>query len=558
MQILTRSDPFDAVIVGSGATGGWVAKQLCEAGFRVAVLEAGSKVDPSQYSEHVEPFQTKYRYLSKAFMRNRPMQRKNYACEETNYKWFASDVENPYTYAEGKEFRWIRLRAVGGRSLAWGRGAFRHSDLDFKAASRDGWGIDWPFSYAELEPHYETVERFIGVSGTAEHLPQIPDSIFQPALPMMCGERRLKDAVWKKFRRVVTEGRSGVLTKPLNGRPACHHCGPCHRGCITESYFSSPTTTLRAAEATGRMTLIPDAVVSHVTTGRDGKATGVAWFDRFTREPRETRAKIVVLGASTLESTRILLNSAPGGLANSSGALGHYLMDHLMVGVSGRVPLERDEPRWTGVPRTPNHILVPRFRNVDRVETNGFIRGYHITGGCRPVFDMGAEGFGADFKRRVRDDAYWRMGLGAFVEHLPQYENHVRLNKTQVDAWGIPTLHVACEFGFNEHRMAEDAQVELAEMLEAAGCEDLPRSGWEYSAPGFGIHEVGTARMGDRRGNSVLDKHCQAWDVPNLFVADGASWPTVACQNPTLTLMANAVRVSAYIAEEARKGTFGS
>ena len=559
MQVLTRSEPFDAIIVGSGATGGWVAKQLAEAGLSVAVLDAGSKVAPADYSEHVQPFQTKYRFLSKAFMRDRPMQRDNYACEETNYTWWASDTKNPYTYAKGREFRWIRLRAVGGRSLAWGRGAFRHSDLDFKAASRDGWGIDWPFSYAELEPHYKTVERFIGVSGTAENLPQIPDSIFQPALPMMCGERRLKDAVWKKFRRVVTEGRSGVLTKPLNGRQACHHCGPCHRGCITESYFSSPTTTLRAAEATGRMTLIPDAVVSHVITDpRTGKAAGVAWLDRFTREAKETRAKLVVLGASTLESTRILLNSAPGGLANSSGALGRYLMDHLMVGVSGRLPLGKDEPRWTGVPRTPNHILVPRFRNVDRVETNGFIRGYHMTGGCRPTFDLDATGFGADFKRRVRDDAYWRMGLGAFVEHLPQYENHVRLNTNQVDAWGIPTLHVTCEFGVNEHRMAEDAQVQIAEMLEAAGCKDVPQSGWDYSAPGFAIHEVGTARMGSSPKNSVLNKHCQAWDVPNLFVADGASWPTVACQNPTLTMMANAVRISAFIAEQAKKGAFGA
>ncbi|MEZ5367360.1 MAG: GMC family oxidoreductase, partial [Bryobacterales bacterium] len=215
MQVLTRATPYDAVIVGSGATGGWVAKQLSEAGLTVAVLDAGSKVTPDQYSEHVQPFQTKYRFESKAFMRDRPMQRKNYACEETNYKWWVNDVENPYTYDADKEFRWIRLRAVGGRSLAWGRGAFRHSDLDFKAASRDGHGIDWPISYAEMVPHYETVEKFIGVSGTAENLPQCPDSIFQPALPMRCGEKRLKEAVWKKFKRVITEGRSGVLTKPL-------------------------------------------------------------------------------------------------------------------------------------------------------------------------------------------------------------------------------------------------------------------------------------------------------------------------------------------------------
>ncbi len=554
MQVIDRNRiDFDAVVVGSGATGGWAAKQLTEAGMRVAVIEAGSKVTPADFSEHVQSFQTKYRFASKAFMRNQPMQRLNYACEETNRKWWVDDVKNPYSYPEGKEFRWIRLRALGGRSLAWGRGAFRHSDLDFKAASRDGWGVDWPISYAELEPHYETVERFIGISGTAENLPQLPDSVFQPALPMRCGEKRLKQAAWKQFRRVVTEGRSAVLTRPLGGRQACHHCGPCHRGCVTNSYFSSPTVTLAAAEATGRLTLLTDSVVSHVTTDKaTGRASGVAYFDRETRAPREVRAPIVVLGASTLESTRILMNSAPGGLANSSGALGHYLMDHLMGSVSGSVPLEKDEPRWTGPPNSPNHILVPRFRNVDTVDAGGFIRGYHITGGCRPVFDSDAPGFGADFKRRVRDDAYWRMGLGAFVEHLSRYENHVELDTNLVDAWGIPALRIHCTYGENELAMWKDAQTELAKMLEAAGCKDVARQGWEYSPPGFAIHEVGTARMGADPKSSVLNKHCQAWDVKNLFVVDGASWPTVACQNPTLTMMANAVRVSNYIVEQSR------
>ena len=559
MQIIDRNrTDYDAVIVGSGATGGWVAKQLTEAGLTVAVIEAGSRIDPSQFSEHVQPFQTKYRFQSKAFMTQRPMQRRNYACEETNHKWWVDDVQNPYSFPEEKPFWWIRLRALGGRSLAWGRGVFRHSDLDFKAASRDGWGIDWPISYDELKPHYETVERFIGVSGTAEGLPQIPDSLFQPALPMYCGERMLKDGVWKKFKRVVTDGRSAVLTKAHNGRAACHHCGPCHRGCITNSVFTSPSVTLRAAEATGKLTILTDSVVSHVLhDSRSGLARGVAYLDRFTREAKEARAKIVVMAASTLESTRVLLNSAPGGLANDSGALGHYLMDHLMGGVSGRVPMTPDQPRWYGAPRSPNHILIPRFRNVDRVRTNGFIRGYHITGGAKFAFNYGADGFGEDFKRRVRDDAYWSMGLGAFCEHLPQYENRVELDKTKVDAWGIPTLRVNCEFGENEREMWNDAQVQLAEMLEAGGCKDVARDGWEHSPPGFAIHEVGTARMGADPKQSVLNKHCQAWQVKNLFVADGASWPTVACQNPTLTMMANAVRISAYMVEQARAGALG-
>lgn len=554
MQIVDRNrTDFDAVIVGSGATGGWVAKQLTEAGWKVAVLEAGSNVTEADFSEHVQSFQTKYRLASKAFMRDRPIQRENYACEETNYQWFANDVENPYSHPKDKPFKWIRLRALGGRSLAWGRGVFRHSDLDFKAASRDGVGIDWPISYAELKPHYETVERFIGVSGSNEGLPQLPDSLFQPTLPFYCGEQRLKDAVWKKFRRVVTNGRSAVLTKALNGRQACHHCGPCHRGCITKSYFSSPFVTLAAAAETGNLSILTDSVVSHVTTdAKSGRATGVAYFDRFTREAREVKAKVVVLGASTLESTRILLNSKPGGLANDSGTLGRYLMDHLMGSVRGRIPLEADEPRWTGTPRSPNHVLIPRFRNVDRVETNGFIRGYHITGGCRPAFDFAAAGFGAEFKNRVRDDAYWNMSLGAFAEMLPNRSNRVELNQDVRDAWGIPTLKIHCVYGDNEQTMWKDAQVQLAEMLEAAGCKDVARDGWRHSPPGLAIHEVGTARMGSDPKSSVLDKNCRAWEVPNLYVSDGASWPTVACQNPTLTMMANAVRISEAMIAEAK------
>ncbi len=553
MQIVNRNrTDFDAVIVGSGATGGWAAKQLTEAGMRVAVLEAGSKVTPQDFSEHVQSFQTKYRFTSKEFMWNQPLQRLNYACEETNHKWWVDDFKNPYSYPKDKEFRWIRLRALGGRSLAWGRGAFRHSDLDFKAASRDGWGVDWPINYAELEPHYLTVERFIGVSGTAENLPQVPDSEFQPALAMRCGEKRLKEAVWNKFRRVVTEGRSAVLTRPLNGRQPCHTCGPCHRGCITTSYFSSPFVTLAAAEATGRLTVLTDSVVSHVMTDKSGRATGVAYFDRETREPREVKAKIIVLGASTLESTRILMNSAPGGLANSSGMLGHNLMDHLMGSVQGHMPMLKSEPRWSGPPTSPNHILVPRFRNVDTVNAGGFIRGYHITGGARHVFNTGSAGFGKDFKRRVRDDAYWVIGLGAFCEHLPKYENYVELDPNLVDAWGIPALRIHCSYGENEKAMWKDAQEELAKMIESAGCKDVAQSGWQHSPPGFAIHEVGTARMGDNPKTSVLNKHCQAWEVKNLFVVDGASWPTVACQNPTLTMMANAVRVSDYIVQQAK------
>ena len=560
MQILDRNrTDFDAIVVGSGATGGWAAKQLTEAGLRVAVLEAGQKITEADFSEHVEPWQTKYRYRSKEFMADRPIQRRNYACRETNYQWFVSDVDSPYTTPDGKPFWWIRMRVLGGRSLSWGRGAFRLSDLDFKAGSRDGFGPDWPVSYAEMQPHYETVEKYIGVSGMAEGLPQLPDSVFQPPLPMYCGEQRLKAAVWDKFRRVVTHGRTAVLTQPLNGRAECHYCGPCEQGCVTHSYYSSPFTVLKAAEATGRLTLITDAVVSHVTTDAEtGLATGVAYIERESRAAREIKAKIVVLCASTLESTRILLNSAPAGLANSSGVLGHYLMDHLMVGVSGTVPLVEGERVWAGAPRSPGHIVIPRFRNVTETTTNSFIRGYHITGSCSPQFNMRAMGFGADLKRRVREeDGYTRMGLGAFIECLPRYENYVELDKSKVDAWGIPVLRIQMSWGENELAMRKDAFQQLSEMLEAAGCRDLPTRAPAASTPGFAIHEVGTAPMGADPKTSVLNKYAQAWDVKNLFVTDGACYPTNASQNPTLNMMANTVRVCEYIVEQSKQGALG-
>jgi len=558
-QIIDRNrTDVDAIVVGSGATGGWAAKQLTEAGLRVAVLEAGAKVTEADFSEHTQPWEVKYRFLSKEFMKERPLQRRNYACRETNYKWFVNDVENPYTTPEGKPFDWFRLRVLGGRSLVWGRGAFRLSDLDFKAASRDGYGEDWPISEAEMRPHYETVEKYIGVSGTSEGLPQLPDSIFQPALPMYCGERRLKAAVWNKFRRVVTEGRSAVLTRPLNGRAACHYCGPCEQGCVTHSYYSSPFTVLKAAQATGRLTLLTGAVVSHVTMDKQtGLATGVAYVERDTRAAKEIKAKIIVLSASTLESTRILLNSAPGGLANSSGALGHYLMDHLMVGVGGTTPLEKGESPWQGAPRSPNHIVLARFRNVKETETNGFLRGYHITGGCRPQFNMRAQGFGSELKRRIREEGYWSMRLGAFTECLPRYENYVEIDKNTVDAWGIPVLRIQMTWGENELAMRKDAYQQCAEMLESAGCKDIPPDRGTRSDPGVAIHEVGTARMGADPKKSVLNKYAQAWDVKNLFVTDGACYPTSACQNPTLNMMANTVRICEYIAEQAKTGAFG-
>lgn len=551
---------FDAVIVGSGATGGWAAKELTESGLDVAVVEAGPPTVPDQFGEHIPPYQLKYRdtrpngVASPEISRLRPMHAKQGACSEVNYKWFANDIENPFTTPDDKPFVWVRVRAVGGRTLTWGRQSYRLSDLDFKAASRDGVGIDWPYSYEDLAPYYSKVERFVGISGRNEGLAHFPDGEFLPPMGFTCGERVLKESVERDFGRRVTIGRTAVVTKQHQGRAACHYCGPCNRGCISYSYFSSPFTTLAAARRTRRLTLLTDAVVSHVTTDRStGLASGVGYLDRATRAPREVRARVVLLCASTLESTRILLNSAPGGLANSSGTLGRYLMDHMYgATIGGRMPDVKQAPPWHGPPRRPNGIFIPRFRNVSRTHTNGVIRGYSYQGGATPRFALNARGFGRSFKQAVHEEAYWHASLHGFCEGLPSYNNFVEIDPSVVDAWGIPVLRIHMSWSENEKSLFRDCLEQGAAMLETAGAVDIKTSA-RPKVPGDGIHEVGTARMGLDPKRSVLNEYCQAHDIKNLFVTDGAAFPSLGSVNPTLTMMANTVRACEHIVLAARR-----
>ena len=542
MQVRTFSEPFDAVIVGSGATGGWAAKKLTAAGMRVALLEAGAKVTPKDFTEHTPTWQMPFLGYSPEVKRTRPIQSLCYACRETNYKWFVDDGENPYT--QEKPFLWIRMRALGGRSLSWGRQSYRMSDLDFKAASRDGYGDDWPISYSDLVPYYEEVERYVGISGTAENLPQLPDSIFQPGMPMTCAEESFKQTLKAKMNRVMTIGRAAVLTRPHNGRQACHYCGPCEQGCITFSYFSSPFTTIKDALATGRLTLLTDAVCSHIIT-RDGKAAGIGYIDRTSNAAREVRGKIVVLCASTLESTRLMLNSNVGG---ESGVLGHYLMDHIFGGNVSAVLPDKPVNAWMGPPQRPNGTYIPRFRNVTEKMTNGFIRGYGFQGGASPQFRFDAPGIGADYKNAVRE-SQWVMNLIAFGECLARKENHVEIDRDRRDAWGIPVLKINAERSDNDFKLYQDAQDQGAEMLEAAGGKYIAKTG-APSTLGFCIHEVGTARMGNDRRSSVFNSYCQSHEIANLFCTDGAVWTSTACQNPTLTMMALTVRACDYITRE--------
>ncbi len=538
LQIISPAAPYDAVVVGSGATGGWAAKELTAAGMRVALLEAGSKITPRDFTEHQQTWQLPYLGKSPMMRRERPIQSLCYACREFNYKWFVNDIENPYTQA--KPFNWIRMRVLGGRSMSWGRQSYRMSDLDFKAASRDGYGDDWPISHADLAPYYEKVERYVGISGTAEGLPQLPDSVFLPGMPMTCGEEALKSAVRKQFGRTVTIGRAAVLTKNHNGRAACHYCGPCEQGCSTFSYFNSPFTTIADAQKSGRLTLLTDAVASHVVM-KDGKAAGIAYIDRVTREPREVRAKVVVLCASTLESTRLLLNS---GICNSSGALGRYVMDHIYGGgATGIMPIP-EARAWAGPPKRPNGIYIPRFHNVNDRHSK-FIRGYGYQGTSWQGFDFEAPGFGAGYKNAVRK-GQWNISLTLFAECLARKENYVEVDRDRVDAWGIPALRMNVEYGDNEKKLWQDGRDEAGAMLEAAGAKDVRLTG-QPSVPGFCIHEIGTARMGADPKTSVVNPYCQTHDVGNIFVTDGACWVSSGCQNPTLTMMAITVRACDYI-----------
>ncbi len=558
---MPQTETFDAVIIGSGATGGWAAKKLTEAGMTVAVIEAGRKLDPGvDVTEHDQPFGFPLRntMLPKRRREEQHVQRECYQCDEMTSHLFINDLENPYTTPRDRPFIWIRGRHVGGKSVTWARHSYRLSDYDFKAASRDGFGVDWPISYADIEAYYDEVEEFVGLSGASEGLPQLPDGKFLPPMKMSCGEVMLRQAVMEKFGRTVTMGRVAILTKDHNGRAKCHYCGPCSRGCSTGSYFSSPASTLPAAEKTGRMTLMPNKTVSHISVGENGQAQGVWCVDTLTMNQSEVRGKIVMVCGSCLESTRILLNSKsrqwPEGLGNTSGVLGHYLMDHVMGGgARGVMPMLNGQREAVG--NRPTGVYVPRFRNLDE-KYSKFLRGYGFQGGSHEVgwgYAFQIPGFGASFKKAVKESHPWSINLGGFGECLPRFENHCRLDDEIVDKWGIPVLHISAAFGENERAMVDDMAVTAAEMLTAAGATGVEASA-EMTAPGLAIHEVGTARMGDDPKTSFLNKWNQSHEVKNVFVTDGSCYPSSACQNPTLTLMALTARTCDYIVDQRRRG----
>ena len=554
---------FDALIVGSGASGGWVAKELAERGMQVLMLEAGPPRIPTRdFTEHVWPYQLKFRGFGDqaALLKKQPVQRLCYACDETSHQFFVNDHELPYTFPPDKPFLWIRGRQVGGKTFCWARESYRYSDYEFKAASRDGYGEDWPLRYKDLEPFYDRVESFIGVSGSPEHLEQMPDGQFLPPMRLSCGSLLAKQVIERKFGWRVMPDRVANLTVPHNGRPACHYCDQCQRGCYTASYFNSPSVTLPAAWRTGRLTLMSDAVVSHIVMNNQGKASGVHYIDRSSHDHREARARIIVLAASALESTRILLNSTssryPRGVGNSNGVLGHYLMDHFTLeGAGGMMPtLESSVRQPVG---TPCGFLIPKYANTGRHENKNFLRGYRFDGdGSQELYGhaFSVAGFGAEWRRKVRQEIPTYFGMMAQGECLPRYENYVELDREKKDAWGIPALHIVADYGENEHAMAKAMREDVLAILDALKLEDPTPPRELLSMFGKNIHECGTARMGNDPKKSVLNAFNQVHDVKNVFVTDGAAFVTQGCYEPTLTIMAISVRAADYMAEEYRRG----
>ena len=563
--VQTRRETYDAIVVGSGITGGWAAKELTEKGLRTLVIERGRHVEHGRdyTTEWLKPWELAHRGRGdrELYAREYPIQSMNYAFGETTRHFFVNDREHPYLVPDDQPFRWIRGYHLGGRSLIWGRACWRWSDLDFEANLRDGHGVDWPIRYRDLAPWYDHVERFIGVSGERLGLAHLPDGDFLPPWELTCAEKQVKAGIERAYPgRHLTLTRVANLTRAHGGRSACQARDQCARGCSFGAYFSSLSSTLPAARATGRLTVVTDAVVESVVYDEArGRATGVRVIDAKTREAREYSGRLVFLNASTLGTAQILLNSRsarfPNGLANSSGEVGHNVMDHLSkAGARAEVPGLEDEYTFG---RRPTGSYIPRFRNLGARgdSSNGFVRGYGIQAGAsRGSWSRGASapGLGVELKERLRDPGPWRMTMQGYCECLPRHENHVALDPERKDQWGIPLLHVNVSWSENERALREDLKTQAAEMLAAAGCRNVQTYD-DDAPPGFSVHEMGTARMGRDPKTSVLNAHNQAHDVPNLFVTDGSCMASSSCVNPSLTYMALTARAVDHAVEELKR-----
>ncbi|WOJ98166.1 GMC family oxidoreductase [Congregibacter brevis] len=559
---MQSSTEFDAIVIGSGITGGWAAKELTERGLKVLVLERGRDLQHGSgyLGEHAPSWKMTFngRADREELAKDYEVQSHCYAMSQANKQFWNVDSEHPYALDESKPFDWIRGDVVGGRSLMWGRQTYRLSEQDFNANAKDGHGIPWPVGYEDIAPWYSYVEKFIGVNGRRENLPQLPDGEFQKPMPWMALEETISDRLKTAAPDVtLTNSRSAILTEPLPGRSACHYCGPCERGCSTGSYFSSQSSTLPAARATGNLTLVSDAIVERLEYDQSAeRISSVYVVDRNTRTRKKYSAKVFFLCASTVGSTQLLLNSKsesfPNGLGNKSGTLGHYLMDH-SFGVSGLgVFFDHLDSYYYG--NRPTGLYIPRFRNLDGADDQDtdFLRGYGFqTGTLRADwrFQHNRPGFGEGYKEALRKPGYWLFALIGFAETLPVKRNRMYLSRNKVDRYGIPQVVFDYEWQENDYKLRQDANKQAKRILNSAGAAIVTEGSDDLSTPGLGIHEMGTARMGDDPNQSVLNKHNQAHGIPNLFVTDGSFMASSSCVNPSLTYMAFTARACAYATE---------
>jgi len=557
---------FDAIVIGSGMSGGIAAKELCERGLKTLVIERGRKLEHgTDYTDWMQPWETPNANMipEEELARDYAVQRQCYAVSAATQQYWVKDNEHPYATPADKPFAWIRGYHLGGRSLMWGRQSYRLAPMDFEANAKDGHGTDWPIRYDDLAPWYDHVERFIGVAGSKEGLDQLPDGEFLPPFGLNDAEIQFKQAIEAKFPgRKVIPGRVANLShaQPHHeelGRTSCQNRSLCERGCTYGAYHSSLSSSLPAAERTGNLTIVTDAIVhSIVHDPKSGKATGVRVIDAHTKKHRTYEAKLIFGCASTIGTAQILLNSKsdafPTGLANSSDMVGRNLMDHVYaVTVIGALP---GGPKTYYHGRRPTGLYIPRFRNV--TEDGDFLRGFGYQGavmrlGWRSTL-LGKPGIGAELKKRGRGLAPWIVALGGFGEMLPNPDNRVTLSD-KTDQWGIPIVHIDCAMGDNEHKIAAQIVEDGKAMIQAAGGFVLSGES-KPGVPGLGIHEMGTARMGKDPKTSVLNKFNQAHDVPNLFITDGSAMTSSGCQNPSLTYMALSARAADHAAKLLKEG----
>ena len=552
---------YDAIVIGSGISGGWAAKELTEKGMKTLMLERGRNVEhvKDYVNANKHPWDFPHRGgRTQQMIEDYPVLKRDYPLNETNLDFWVNEKDCPYT--EIKRFDWFRGYHVGGRSLTWGRQSYRWSDLNFEANLKDGHGVDWPIRYKDIAPWYSYAEKFAGVNGSKEGIDVLPDGDFLPAMELNCVEKdaaaRIKE--YYKGQRHLIIGRSANLTAPLNNRSNCQYRNKCWLGCPFGAYFSTQSATLPAAMATGNLTLRPWSIVTRILYDKDTKkAKGVEILDAENNQTYEYYAKIIFLNASALNSTWVLMNSAtdiwPDGLGSSSNALGHNLMDHhLGVGASGTVD-GYDDKYYFG--RRPNGFYIPRFQNVGS-DKREYVRGFGYQGSAsrsgwrREIAELN---IGAELKDALSEPGGWTMGMGGFGEILPYHENKVTLDKTKKDKWGLNVLAIDCELKDNEKKMRKDMMDEAEAILVAAGVKDVRK--WDGDGtPGRGIHEMGTARMGRDPKTSVLNGNNQVWDAKNVFVTDGACMTSGACVNPSLTYMALTARAADFAVSELKKG----